>query len=417
MNAEIKHKLRIVILVRKFPNLVQTYVLNHILSMKAAGNETLVVAEAKAGQSEVHPAVYRNNLLDDTIYISGELGRIVRQLPHIPYANRNYLRAVIKIAFSGIWLRHGFRYALKSLVRARVLAFGAPDIIHSHSLFSSYNYLFIREIFSIPFVTTFHGLVPNNVRMLERDKIRDVLEAGDAFFVNTRFARSQLMSFECPADRIHIIPQGTDTGEFPFRERRIATGKPIVILSVGRLSIEKGFHIAIRAIARLKDRFPNIEYRIIGSGLEEQNLKDLIGSLDVQEFVTLYGSVSTNELRVHYENAKIFVLPSIDLRDGFHTETQGVVLQEAQASGIPVIASRTGGIPEVIKHRETGLLFDEEDDEGLARHIETLITDSTLYKNIITQARSDVVDNFSIDVIRDKLINAYSKIINARDIK
>lgn len=411
MNAETRHKLRIVILVRMFPNIVQTYVLNHILSMKAAGNETLVVAEATAGQSEVHPAVYRNKLLDDTIYISGELGGMIPQLPHIPLANRNYLRAVKKIVFSGIWLRHGFRYALKSLVRARVLAFGAPDVIHSHSLFASYNYIFLKETFSIPFVTTFHGLVPNNVRMLERDKIRRVLETGDAFFVNTRFARGQLMSFECPPDRIHVIPQGTDTDEFPFRERRIVPGNPLVILSVGRLSVEKGFHIAIRAIARLKDRFPNIEYRIIGNGVYEQELKDLIEALGVQEYVSLCGLVAAEELRHQYEKASIFVLPSIDLRDGYHTETQGVVLQEAQASGIPVIASRTGGIPEVIDDQKSGLLFDEGDDAGLARSIETLIVDGELYQQICMQARRDVEDNFSVEVIRDRLIDIYTNVI------
>jgi len=413
MYTKKQHNLRIVILVRMFPNIVQTYVLNHILSMKAAGNEILVVAEAKADQPEVHPAIDENNLLDDTVYISGDLCRMIRQLPLIPFANRNYLRAVLKIVFSGRWLCHGFRYAMKSIVRARVLAFGIPDIIHSHSLFSSYNYIFLREIFSIPFVTTFHGLVPNNVRMLERNKIRKVLQAGDAFFVNTSFARNQLQDYECPREKIHIIPQGTNLEEFPFRVRRVESGKPVVILSVGRLSIEKGFHIAIRAIARLKERFPDIEYRIIGGGLEEQNLRNLIKSLDLEDVVTLFGSVSTDELRDHYEKAGIFVMPSIDLRDGFHTETQGVVLQEAQASGIPVIASRTGGIPEVIQDQKTGLLFNEEDDEALARHIEALITDSELYNNIIMQARKDVEENFGIEVIRGKLISAYLQAINA----
>jgi len=139
----------------------------------------------------------------------------------------------------------------------------------------------------------------------------------------------------------------------------------------------------------------------------------LIKSLDLEDVVTLFGSVSTDELRDHYEKAGIFVMPSIDLRDGFHTETQGVVLQEAQASGIPVIASRTGGIPEVIQDQKTGLLFDEGDDEALARHIEALITDSELYNNIIMQARKDVEENFSIEVIREKLITAYLQVINA----
>jgi colanic acid/amylovoran biosynthesis glycosyltransferase len=256
-------------------------------------------------------------------------------------------------------------------------------------------------------------MVPNNVRMLEKDKIRKVLEKGDAFFVNTSFARDQLLGHGCPADRIRTIPQGTRVGDFPFRLRRIKSGEPLILLSVGRLSVEKGFHVAIRAIARLKKSFPNIEYRIIGSGLEEQRLKDLIKSHAVQDCVKLCGSASTEQLREHYEKASIFVLPSIDLRDGTHTETQGVVLQEAQASGIPVIASRTGGIPEVIKDRITGFLFDEEDDEELAHLAETLITDEKIYRSISVQARKDVEENYSIDVIRERLIAAYNSIIDA----
>jgi colanic acid/amylovoran biosynthesis glycosyltransferase len=295
-----------------------------------------------------------------------------------------------------------------------VLAFGLPDIVHSHSLFTSYNYLFLREVFSIPFVTTFHGLVPNNVRMLGREKMSRVLRAGDAFLVNTRFARDQLLAIGCPREKIHIIPQGTNLEDFPFRARRIVSGEPIVVLSVGRLSIEKGFHIAIRAVARLRDSFPNIQYRIVGKGIYEKELKELVDTLGVQDCVSLCGLVDASELRRQYEEASIFVLPSTDPKDGSHTETQGVVLQEAQASGIPVIASRTGGIPEVISDRKTGLLFDEGDDEELAGRIEALIHDGELYGKISTQARQDVEENYSIEVIRDRVLEIYRRVLHQK---
>jgi colanic acid/amylovoran biosynthesis glycosyltransferase len=220
-----------------------------------------------------------------------------------------------------------------------------------------------------------------------------------------------LLAYECPREKIHIIPQGTNLEDFAYRVRSTEIGKPIIILSVGRLSIEKGFHIAIRAVARLKAQYPDLEYRIIGSGVYEQELRELIATLGVGEYVSLEGMVSADELRRQYEEASIFVLPSIDLHDGYHTETQGVVLQEAQASGIPVIASRTGGIPEVIKDGETGLLFDEGDDEGLADNIEALIRDRNMYERMSRQARRDIEDNYSIDVIRGKLVELYTEIL------
>ena len=281
-------------------------------------------------------------------------------------------------------------------------------------LFSVVIFLFMKEILKSPITTTFHGLVPNNVKMLEIDKIRAVIKSNDAFFANTQFARNQLTELGCEPGKIHVIPQGTKTRDFPYKERQVSQKEPVTLLSVGRLSIEKGFHIAIRAVAQLSDRFPSIHYYIIGGGLERQHLANLIKELGVEKVVTLCGTVSTSELLNHYTNAKIFILPSINLHDGSHTETQGVVLQEAQSSGIPVIASRTGGIPEVIKDGETGVLFDEEDHQQLANKIESLITDSHFYKTISQQAQKDVEDNFSRESICSRLIRVYQDILASR---
>jgi glycosyltransferase involved in cell wall biosynthesis len=272
----------------------------------------------------------------------------------------------------------------------------------------------MKEVFGIPMTTTFHGLVPGNVKMLEPDKIRAVLDTTDAFYVNTQFACKQLLDFGCNRDKIHIIPQGTNTADFPFRERAIPENEATVMLSVGRLSHEKGFHIAISAMSRLITENVNVEYRIIGNGIERDNLSEQIEHLGLQNNVKLLGSVSTEELQSHYADAHVFVLPSIDLQDGTHTETQGVVLQEAQSSGLPVIASRTGGIPEVIRDRYTGLLFEQNDEAGLARHVKSLIADPSLYQSLCLNGRKDVDDNYSMEVIRERLLSVYSDIINSK---
>ena len=216
----------------------------------------------------------------------------------------------------------------------------------------------------------------------------------------------------CKKEKVYIIPQGTNTADFPYLPRTILKEQPIIILSVGRLSIEKGFHVAIKAINIAVKRFPNIQYHIVGSGPEESNLTELIQSLGLQETIKIYGSVSTGTLLTHYSNAHIFILPSIDFRDGSHTETQGVVIQEAQSCGIPVIASKTGGIPEVVKDGTTGLLFNEENDAQLAQLIDSLIINTDFYQDLGVQARKDVEDNYSIDVIGSRLIDTYKKILS-----
>jgi len=406
--------LKLAIMVRMFPNIVQTYVLSHILSLRRAGHETLIIAEQDPGQNEVHPRVIESHLVDEAIYIDPDNGNLVSQIPYQVLFSARYIGAALRLLLSGILVRHGIKYTVKALIRVMVESHHKFDIIHSHSLFSSYDYLFLKEVFGIPLTTTFHGLVPKNVEMLEDRKIRAVLNTGDAFFVNTNFAKSQLEVLGCDAGKIHIIPQGINLDDFPFSSRKIESWELITILSVGRLSIEKGFHIAIKAIGRLIEAFPNVRYHIVGGGPEKENLTRLIEAEGLRDKVIIFGSISTEQLLSHYAEAHIFILPSIDFCDGSHTETQGVVLQEAQASGIPVIASRTGGIPEVVIDGDTGLLFAEEDDHELANHIQSLIFDPVLYEKLHLQGRRNVEERFSADVICAQLSSVYYQFLDRR---
>jgi glycosyltransferase involved in cell wall biosynthesis len=406
-----KHEktMRIAILVQQFPNIVQTYIISPLVLFKKAGIKATIIAIFDPIQNETHPYVEQYGLRKDTIYIDPEPRKLLTQILKAPLYRPRYLASIFNVVFSKLWKTYGTKYTIKAILYCRSLATGSYDIVHSHTLFSSYEYLFLKDIFSIPLVTTFHGLEPKNAQPLAANKVEMVLKNTDAFIVNTVFAQQQLTGMGCNKDKIHIIPQGTDTADFPFLQREITSEKPIVILSVGRLSIEKGFHIAVKAISSLAPQHPGIQYRIIGSGPEEKTLTRLCEQLGIQQHIHIHGSVSTDELLSHYSEAHIFVLPSIDFRDGSHTETQGVVLQEAQSSGIPVIASRTGGIPEVIKDRKTGLLFEEENDTQLSQLIESLIDDREQYRTIAQQARKDVEENYSIEVIGERLIKLYEQ--------
>ncbi len=411
--ADQTRPLAIAVLVRMFPNIVQTYVLSHILGLKACGHHTRIIAEADPKQREVHPRVTENRLLDETVYINADNTGLLRQCLATPILRPRYLRLLLATVFSPVWKQYGFAYGIKSLLRLKALCGTRFDIIHSHSLFCSYDYLFLKTCFSIPLTTTFHGLVPKNVEMLAPEKIRAVLAAGDVFFVNTVFAQRQLIELGCDRQKIRIVPQGTNLEDFPFTPRKIHPGKPVILLSVGRLSIEKGFHIAIEAVARIVHSHPDVRYHIVGGGPEEDALRRLIEKHRLQDIVTIFGAISTESLLEHYSSSHVFILPSIDFRDGSHTETQGVVLQEAQATGLPVVASRTGGIPEVIRDGETGLLFEEENIDQLSRHLNRLIEDPALYERLHLDGRRDVEANYSSTVICRRLGETYRQILSS----
>ncbi len=412
MSRHKKLQLNIAILVPMFPNIVQTYVVNHICSLREQNAMTLIVAERNPQQKEIHPSITRYHLLNNVIYINQKLPTFFSLIFSSLTAFFHYLRAAIRIFFSSLWFKRGIHYTLKSLLRASVFIHNDFSIIHSHSLFSTYDYLFLKDVFGIPITTTFHGLIPKSANMLPPGKVKQALEIADIYFVNTHFAQNQLTELGCQKGKIHIIPQGTNPADFTYTEKAIEPQKPVILLSVGRLSIEKGFHVAIEAVSRLITEYPHIRYHIVGGGPEEVHLRQIINKYGIEENVKIFGSVSTDTLRQHYADSHIFILPSIDFKDGSHTETQGVVMQEAQASGSVVIASRTGGIPEIIIDGETGLLFNERDSNQLCEKIKQLINHPELYNSLRHNGYNDIQNRFNHIMIGKQLMDIYQKLID-----
>ena len=404
-------KISVAIIVSKFPNFVQTYILSLITSLKNAGIETTIIAN-EAGEIDcLPPAFDKYHLLENTIYVNTEQINILKGILTIPIFNTKYSKSAKKILTSLPILRYGWRYYVKTFVRIKTLAFRDFNIIHSHNLTISYDYLFLKELFSIPIVTTFHGKEPIGSKSIDNEKVKVLFEKGDIFLVNTEYAKNQLKEMGCPQGKIRIIPQGTSLDEFPFQKRSININQKIVLLTVARLSIEKGHHVAIQAIAKLATDFPAIEYHLVGDGPERSNIENLISKLKLQDKIKLHGRTTDEELLQHYKNAHLFILPSINTNDDSHVETQGVVLQEAQANGLVVIGSMTGGIPDVIRNYETGMLYKESDHHRLAEIIKTLINNPDLYQKISHAGRLDVEKRFDINKVCKKIISIYEELV------
>ena len=399
----------VVVLTRLFPNIVQTYVLNHITALIDAGINTSIIADSNPEQAETNPAIEEYGLLDKTTYITDSVSAISRL-----FTDCKYFFLISKIATSKIWLDYGIKYTFLSFARVLAIPHKSCNLIHSHSLFSSFKFLFARKYLSIPLITTYHGMVPRGVNKLSTEKMKSVIAATDIFIVNTEFAKSELVGLGCVDNKIRIIPQGTDSSKFRYSVRKIQPGKPIKLLTIARLSPEKGHVTAIHAIKHLIDEFPDIEYHIVGHGPEKENLYKLTEHLQLQNHVILHDFMTGDALLNMFSEAHIFILPSINFQDGFLVETQGVVLQEAQASGTPVIGSNAGGIPDVIIDNKTGLVFEQKNHEQLAEKIRLLIKDKLLYEELCRAGRNDVEQHFDTTVVYRRLITIYQEILGSR---
>jgi glycosyltransferase involved in cell wall biosynthesis len=162
------------------------------------------------------------------------------------------------------------------------------------------------------------------------------------------------------------------------------------LLTVGRLEREKGHSILLEAISLLEHRGVPVLLEVVGDGSRLDSLRRQARDLGISERITFAGAVGQDRIREHYLAADAFCLPSLG-------EGIPVVLMEALASGLPVIASNTMGIPELIEDGATGLLVSPGRPEDLAAAIERLAGDRSLGGRLGAAGRDRVMEEFNLD--------------------
>src|SRR5205814_53233 len=173
------------------------------------------------------------------------------------------------------------------------------------------------------------------------------------------------------ADRIHRLYNGLNLAEFG---RATFSSDPPLIVAIGRLIAKKGFADLIRACALLVERGRLFRCEIFGEGPLENQLRAQIEELGLQERIQLPGPKPQHELRARLGAASVFVLPSVPEIDG-GMDNLPTVIMEAMATGLPVVSTTIGGIPEMVVENETGFLVQSGDAAGMADAMETGISD------------------------------------------
>ncbi len=185
---------------------------------------------------------------------------------------------------------------------------------------------------------------------------------------------------------VNLIPSVVSEEDI-FPREDTCTGKPIRLLFVGRLVPVKGLKYLFQAVKLLIDQSLPFELRIVGDGYHRGQLESLAKELGLTGHINFLGRVPFGPELFHiYRESDIFVLPSL---------SEGIpkTLLEAMASGLPIVATRVGGVPDVVKDEETGLLVEPRSPEGLARAIARFAADSSLRRKIIRNGYAFVKDH------------------------
>jgi len=250
-------------------------------------------------------------------------------------------------------------------------------ISHVHAHFAGMaarTAFWIAKFFPITFSFTAHAndiFAPRNFE-IGLDKL---VSAARVIITETDYSEKFLRErFPERADRIHRIYNGLNLGE--FGHANFASDPPL-ILATGRLIAKKGFANLIRACAVLVKRGRSFRCEIFGEGPLEGELRGQIEELGLQKFVQLPGPKPQHELRERLARASVFVLPSVPEAGG-GMDNLPTVIMEAMATGLPVVSTRIGGIPEMVVDDETGLLVRPKDAVALAEAIEKVTNDRSL---------------------------------------
>ncbi len=408
---KLKYRMKILYITAKFPNRIQPWFANSVAQVIKNQGEVCILSILK-GDTEYIQIVDQLGLKKNSRWVV---------LPgHAGYMSV-FFKFISIVLFSpmqcckGMLLEPGRTYS-STLKRLANMAFLSPyfnlkgfNVVHSHSEIVGYLLLPIVEALKLPHVFTFHGLTPSGVPGLDAEKRLEYLDKVDLVLVNTEFAKQQIVCMGCDERKVKIIPQGIDLCKFRFDYHVPRIGDKILLLSVGRLTLDKGHDYTIDAVNLLIKEGVSVSLRIVGQGPDLNRLKRKIMECNLEDKIRIVTDITEEQLLAVYRESDIFILSSIISEDGWQ-ETQGVVVQEAQAAGCLVVATRTGGIPECIKDGSTGFLVEQKSSEAIAHKIKWLASNISMWMSWKRAARMHVELNYDIEKIGQKMMNIYREI-------
>ncbi len=293
------------------------------------------------------------------------------------------------------------------------------DIVHAHTPFSlgqlGYYYSVIKKV---PFIHTYHTLYPEYVKTyIMKGKVLtpQMVKKLSAAFSNrcdltiapSEKIKKLLISYGAE-NKIKVLPTGLDLENFRtikknnFRKKYNLNEKDKVLVYVGRLAKEKNIDFLIKVTAELKKFDNNIKLIIIGDGPVIDSLKELAKKLNLQKEVLFTGYFKKDQVIKAYQSSDLFVFAS-------KTDTQGMVILEALACALPVVAVKDLAFTNMVKQGVNGFLVRENKKEFASKALE-ILNNKKLYNKMANNALK-IAQDFSIEKITRKLITYYNQLI------
>jgi colanic acid/amylovoran biosynthesis glycosyltransferase len=261
-----------------------------------------------------------------------------------------------------------------------------------------------------PAVVSFHGADAqiDLDRPVFRAAMQRVFSQAARLLVRSESLGERLIAHGAPEEKIRLHRTGLPLGEIAFRQREAPADGEWRVLQACRLIPKKGLLTSLRAFAQFAAHWPKAKFIIAGTGPMLEELTQTAASMGLGEKVCFVGFIAQAELRKWEAASHLFLHPSELGPDGDQEGVPNAML-EAMASGLPVLATKHGGIPEAVEHGVSGLLVAERDSDGLARELIDLAEDRVRYATMGAAAARRVAEEFDLRIQTRRLEGIYAE--------
>ena len=385
----------------------------HSTLMKSYGSEILWSYELVLNLSSLNVdiyAIFNHTCLDKSDSLFDKVNIIT-------FSNKRIIHSTF---IETVIFMYNYFIASKSLIKKKEF-----DLIH-HMLPFGYRRTFnllpiLGYTKGIPFVVgplqsplRFKGGMLNNLILKAIDPIlfylsKKTLEKADTLICVNEDSKNLYSKMVDKNKPIFVIPPGVNADKFNYVKRNEKNN--LEILCISYLQNRKGINLIIKAFAEIIEKLPMVKLQIVGEGPEKDVLIELVDHLNLKEDVIFQGFIPNTEITKYYNNADIFVSMS-------YSESFGQTLLEAMATGLPVIATKTGAFKDIVIHGGTGFLIDNrisdtQKIDELKKYLVMLINDKELRYEMGQCARNIIETDYDWKIITKKYYDIYHNLVSS----
>lgn len=406
-------RLRVAYLTSTFPSVSHTFVQREVAALREHDVEVHTFSVRRASAAQVLSAADEESLRTTQALLPSTATDVARaHLGALARSPRAYVRtfgAARRYAAPG---PRGLLYQLFYFGEAILLwrACRARGVRHVHAHFANNGADIARlardygrAADSVPWSWSFTMHGPTEFSDVSRFALRAKASSADFVACISDFARSQLMALvpQEQWDHLSVVHCGVDPERFApavAKQERPAAG--LRVLCVGRLVPEKGQSVLLAAVERLRAQGTDVEVRLVGDGPDRAVLEARTARRGLSAAVTFLGAVGQDDIAESFAWADVLCLPSF-------AEGVPVVLMEAMACGLPVVATRIAGVPELVDHERSGIVVAPGRPELVADALASLAADPALREEMGRHGRARVVDDYSSRTAVEPLIRLF----------